>query len=683
MPYPDTQLTSEQTDIGSRILETTVRLIYKATISDPAVQPKNSDRCLSETGFNALEQLEQNVWGCFVTVKRNHQLRSCCGTFGREMPLHAALQNAAIRTATNDPRFPRLSPGELPYLHLDVWLLSEPEIVIVKGADRISAVQVGLHGLQIIKDEQRGLLLPSVPVEQGWSAEEYLNRVSLKAGLPPTAWRDPASKLIRFCGEEYQCELADFRDQNWQNDLTTNSITHLPQFHASPYVEVVQQNLQSLLQGGNLQVWNEKHRDERVHGVALKLTHRTMQKPMTLWRFAIRSSFSLRAALDEFSKDAAHSMKQFGLSQIDRHDMEVQLAVFDDPAMHGTLAKPDLRGLEPQKRCLLAQQLRKTAWIYDPSAIPEGLIDHINQMSAFQDRNVTPLYSFRTRSNTTGMSGYAAPKPQINQTARAPAVAGKFYPRSPSALNADLARMFAMPAARQPATAALIPHAGWKFSGQIAADVLKQIEIPQNIIIIGPKHTREGVDWAIAPHQSWMLPNGNMQTNTTLAKQLQSAISGLEYDAAAHKSDHAIEVALPLILHQSPQSQIVGILIGACDYNGCESLARGLASIVGVQPEPPLLLISSDMNHFANDVENRRLDELALQQLRQLNPAGLYETCQQHHISMCGLHPAVITMLALQQLNRLNKCEQVSYATSADVTGDPSRVVGYAGLIFN
>jgi AmmeMemoRadiSam system protein B len=87
------------------------------------------------------------------------------------------------------------------------------------------------------------------------------------------------------------------------------------------------------------------------------------------------------------------------------------------------------------------------------------------------------------------------------------------------------------------------------------------------------------------------------------------------------------------------------------------------------------------MNHFASDTENRRLDEMALAAMETLDPEELYGTVMANHISMCGVLPAVIVMEALRQLGKLQKVERVAYATSADVSGETSRVVGYAGVL--
>ena len=88
------------------------------------------------------------------------------------------------------------------------------------------------------------------------------------------------------------------------------------------------------------------------------------------------------------------------------------------------------------------------------------------------------------------------------------------------------------------------------------------------------------------------------------------------------------------------------------------------------------------MNHYAADAENRRLDNIALTALEQLDPEQTFQTILQQGISMCGVRPAVIVMETLKQLGGLTRCERVAYGTSADATGDQSRVVGYAGMLF-
>ncbi len=114
----------------------------------------------------------------------------------------------------------------------------------------------------------------------------------------------------------------------------------------------------------------------------------------------------------------------------------------------------------------------------------------------------------------------------------------------------------------------------------------------------------------------------------------------------------------------------------------CRTFARQLAELLSDEPDPPLLVISSDLNHYATEEENRRLDRITLDAVCQLEPAQLLQTVRGHDISMCGLLPAVIVLQTLQNLGQLHRCTEVAYGTSADAGGSAERVVGYAGLLF-
>ena len=111
--------------------------------------------------------------------------------------------------------------------------------------------------------------------------------------------------------------------------------------------------------------------------------------------------------------------------------------------------------------------------------------------------------------------------------------------------------------------------------------------------------------------------------------------------------------------------------------SAADSLAKWILSL----EKPPLLVISSDMNHFADDEENRRRDRLALDAMKSLDPAALLAVCETESISMCGQVPTALVMLTLKAMGGSMNYREVGYATSADVTGDTSRVVGYAGLL--
>src|SRR6202023_1109615 len=120
-----------------------------------------------------------------------------------------------------------------------------------------------------------------------------------------------------------------------------------------------------------------------------------------------------------------------------------------------------------------------------------------------------------------------------------------------------------------------------------------------------------GMEWAVAPHQTWALPGTSVASDPELARQLAAAIPGLSLDALAHQQEHAIEVELPFLARLAPEARVVGIAVGAGDLESCLRFAGGLARVLRRHEDRPLLLISSDMNHFATDKETRELDEMA------------------------------------------------------------------------
>src|SRR5262245_59375184 len=142
------------------------------------------------------------VSGAFVSLKRGKQLRSCCGgLLDRPVPLAQALADAVARTALEDVRFPPVSPAELPYLDMEVWLLFNPQRVQASGEGRAAAVVTGgKHGLLIRRGDSRGLLLPGVAAEHAWDAETFLEQVCVKAGLHPSLWKEDDTSLHTFEG---------------------------------------------------------------------------------------------------------------------------------------------------------------------------------------------------------------------------------------------------------------------------------------------------------------------------------------------------------------------------------------------------------------------------------------------------------------------------------------------------
>jgi len=394
----------------------------------------------------------------------------------------------------------------------------------------------------------------------------------------------------------------------------------------------------------------------------------------------------------------------------------LRAAILWEPVPHGVVAEADLRGFEPRERAMVVAEGQRVAICFDSRLTPEAALEEACAAAGVRNRAAAEAQSFAAAVSVERLVVTDAPKPQPGPQVRPAAQAGRFYP----AEAIELAKLVEeclpearrhkpddQPEAEQPpeeepkkkkgrkkkddapaksetatkVAAVMVPHAGLVFSGKIAGRVFGQIEIPERVVVIGPKHTPHGVDWAVAPHDSWTFPGGQLAADPELAKALAEAIPGLALDAAAHAAEHGIEVELPFLHRLAPTCKVTGIAIGNASLEECHAIAAGLARVLDADKENTLLVISSDMNHFANDDETRRLDEIALAAFERLDPDHLLKTVRDNRISMCGVVPATIVLATLRHWGKLEGCRRAGYATSADVSGDKSRVVGYAGML--
>jgi len=661
----DSAIDSQQQQV---IVDAAARAVTAAVFDRPLDWP---DQDLAGTASQVLS-------GAFVSLKRNGQLRSCMGMQGQPIRLDEALKRAARNAAREDPRFPPISPNELDQLDMEVWLLHGPSEVTERGEARIQRVTIGRHGLQVIRGENRGLLLPGVATDQNWDAETFLDQVCIKAKLPPTAWRDDDTRLFIFDGDCLSGPVA-------QDPVAVNPPRHLlDESQVATYSEFCNSNIQALLTGGVTSPYLPDVPDGEVQGLVLQSNWMGHAKPITQGRLALNSGMPLQSSLFELSESLAGQLRlQIGPRQA--QGLSTDLLVLVDTAMHGRTDTPQLAGADRGDRAMVVLSSDRFALHWDLDSTPEELITRCLADVELPRGTAGSVYSLAGVGTRQAFTMNRVPRGVTATGPRPPGVAGRFYPDDPGALQQQVEDCFSdvdtSSIARNHWPAAMVPHAGLRFSGAIAARTLSALEIPDSVIVIAPKHTRHGVPWAVSPHESWALPGGDMAADPELARHLAEAIPGLELDAVAHREEHAIEVELPLIRHLAPHAKVTGIVVGSGDLDACRGFAEHLATVLKQLDTPPLLLISSDMNHFASDAENRRLDEQALSAMETLEPGTLLGTVRDGNISMCGVLPAVIVMETLRRLGTLTRCQRTGYATSAETTGDTDRVVGYAGML--
>jgi AmmeMemoRadiSam system protein A len=142
--------------------------------------------------------------GAFVTLYLERRLRGCVGQVESPDPLSETVARSAVSAALHDPRFPPVEAAQIQHLEIEISVLSLPEPISPES------IIVGRHGLIVSQGARRGLLLPQVAVERGWSGERFLEETCSKAGLPRGAWREPASRILAFEAEVFseECKKA-------------------------------------------------------------------------------------------------------------------------------------------------------------------------------------------------------------------------------------------------------------------------------------------------------------------------------------------------------------------------------------------------------------------------------------------------------------------------------------------
>ena len=178
-------------DEGKYIVRLARDAIEKVLKSQMSLRPQN------------IPQKLQAHCGVFVTINKlkgsTHELRGCVGFPYPVKPLAEAIVDSAVSAALNDMRFHPVSVSEMNSILIEVSVLTPPEIIDVNDTTEIiNKVKVGKDGLIISRGEKRGLLLPQVPVEYGWSSKEFIEQSCVKARLPRNAWRLPGTEVSKF-----------------------------------------------------------------------------------------------------------------------------------------------------------------------------------------------------------------------------------------------------------------------------------------------------------------------------------------------------------------------------------------------------------------------------------------------------------------------------------------------------
>lgn len=265
---------------------------------------------------------------------------------------------------------------------------------------------------------------------------------------------------------------------------------------------------------------------------------------------------------------------------------------------------------------------------------------------------------------------------------RTPAVAGRFYPGDEKTLRLTIQEASeAIPTEKKKVIAAVSPHAGYVYSGAVAAQTIGQIKIPETVILLGPNHTGKGAAVGLST-ATWQMPMGNVPVDQDMAYDLLDETDYIAKDELAHRYEHSLEVQIPFLQMYQPNLSIVPISIAHISYPVLDEIGLALSEVIKRSGKEVLILASSDMTHYESREAAEKKDHYVLKKLADMDPIILYRSVTKHHISMCGIMPVTIALIAAIELGA-TKTELVQYTDSGAITGDTEQVVGYAGVLIS
>ncbi|MGP8147005.1 MAG: AmmeMemoRadiSam system protein B, partial [Thermoplasmata archaeon] len=224
---------------------------------------------------------------------------------------------------------------------------------------------------------------------------------------------------------------------------------------------------------------------------------------------------------------------------------------------------------------------------------------------------------------------------------------------------------------------AVVPHAGYVFSGPIAAHAYRLIagdRPPESVLVLGVDHygASRGASLSERP---WLTPLGPTPVDDGLVAALRKP--PFEVDEEAHRREHSIEVQLPFLEYVLPHPRFVPLEVGFDTYAFLMEVAGVVRS--AIRDRDVLLIASTDFSHYVPPATAERLDRMAIDQILARDPRGLYDTVVKNDISMCGIAPTTVLLAVLEGLNVQPRLLRWGHSGEVEKMRD---VVGYAAIVF-
>jgi MEMO1 family protein len=272
------------------------------------------------------------------------------------------------------------------------------------------------------------------------------------------------------------------------------------------------------------------------------------------------------------------------------------------------------------------------------------------------------------------------------QEIRKSVIAGSWYPGKPESLHSQIQGFLKAlpnpPALTGDLVALIVPHAGYVYSGGVAAyayQLLSNRPFSQ-IVLIAPSHRYPFNGASIDLKEGYETPLGIIPVDRPLAQAISSESPVFKYVPGGHAQEHALEIQLPFLQEVLSDFSIVPIIQGSQDHSTCQEMARALALVL--KGRQVLLIASTDLSHFHSYNQAQNLDRKILDRVAAFDERGLLSDLEEGQSEACGGGP-MVTVMKTAKLLGADRTQVLKYANSGDVTGDRSGVVGYmAAAIF-
>ncbi len=267
---------------------------------------------------------------------------------------------------------------------------------------------------------------------------------------------------------------------------------------------------------------------------------------------------------------------------------------------------------------------------------------------------------------------------------REPVAMGYFYPEGLSNIKNLLDSFNVVPVKEKiDAFGVISPHAGYVYSGKTAYTGYSRINVKNNIIIIGPNHTGMGADYSVMGEGKYGFRDFNISVNSELADAvINDKGSPFVLDEIAHIKEHSVEVQIPLLYNFKKDFSIVPIVVSFMRYSDILNASAAIFNAIKRLDllSDVLIVASSDMTHYESAESAKFKDDMAIKEILDLNPSGLYDKVREYKISMCGFIPAAIMLNVAKMAGRTN-VKLIEYTNSGEATGDYTSVVGYSSIV--